>query len=155
MVTDIVTVAETDTMEEVSKLFEQQDVNAAPVVDQDHNCVGIITSHDIVEYEAQRQSMATAMGGASGIGLGNFWDKDKFRLSGFLFGEVGFHMSKLQEQVGMDDCLDTVARSMCKRHIHHIVVLDAFQKPIGLLSSLDLLGILIDQPVCRSLRCSG
>lgn len=77
-----------------------------------------------------------------------------FRLSGFLFDEVGFHMGKLHEQIKADDCLDIVARRMCRKHIHHVVVLDEQQRPVGLLSTLDLLGILIEEPVCRKAVCT-
>lgn len=153
MVTGIVTVIETDKMEKVSGIFQHHDINAAPVVDQDGRCVGIISSHDIVEYEARRKEMSRMLADKPRLGLGVCWDVGMYRLPGFLFDEVGFHMSKLHEQIKADDCLDQVARRMCRKHIHHVVVLDVHQKPIGLLSTLDLLGLLIDETVCRKAKC--
>ncbi|QEG20442.1 CBS domain-containing protein [Mariniblastus fucicola] len=150
MATEIIVINEADKLEKVSTVFDERDINAAPVVDSEGRCVGIITSHDLVEYESRKKTMEEVRSSDSNQDLGDCWEQSMFRLPGFLFDEVGFHMSKLHEQIGIDDCLDQVARNMCRKHIHHVVVLDVHQKPVGLMSSLDLLGVLIDEPVCRS-----
>jgi signal-transduction protein with cAMP-binding, CBS, and nucleotidyltransferase domain len=62
-------------------------------------------------------------------------------------------MTKQIEPASVDDPLSHVARLMCSKHRHHVLVLDEDKKPIGMLSSLDLLGFVIGEPVCRTANC--
>ena len=52
--TSVITVTPTTKLDEVARSFEEHDINAAPVVDGLGKCVGVITSHDLVAYEAHR-----------------------------------------------------------------------------------------------------
>lgn len=153
MVTALSTVQETDKMDDVARLFDEQDIHAAPVLTKQGKCVGIITSHDIVEYESERQAMQNELRHGKpfdmahyGSGLGVHWPWLRF-------GEVGYHMSKQIEPANPNDTLSRVAKVMCSKHRHHVLVLDDAGKPIGMLSSLDLLGFITGEPVCRTASC--
>ncbi|MFK7769157.1 MAG: HPP family protein [Mariniblastus sp.] len=153
MVTTLVTVAETDKMEKVACIFKENDIHAAPVISESGYCVGIITGHDLVEYEAVRMGLQNEKRHGTTFDMAHYGGGAKFRLPGLHFDEVGFHMTKKIEPAKLDDSLSHVAREMCKKHRHHVLVLDNEKKPIGMLSSLDLLGFVIGEPVCRSASC--
>ncbi len=153
MITKIVTLKETDKMDHVARALESNDINAAPIVDDDGKCVGIITSHDIVEYESARAMVSKHFKTNSEYSLSIDCEAEMFRLPGRHYHEAGFHMSKTLQTAAIGDSLSRVARQMCQQHIHHVIVLDQNQKPVGMLSSLDLLGYVIDEPVCRTAVC--
>lgn len=46
---DVVTVSETDTLQDVSKLFFERSISGAPVLDSEGNVVGMISESDIVK----------------------------------------------------------------------------------------------------------
>lgn len=149
MVTTLITVQETDRMDEVAKLFEDQAIHAAPVLTKLDKCVGVITSHDIVEYQAKRKAMQKELGRDNALNIANYRYGIDMTLPGHHFEEVGFHMSKKIDPASPDDSLSRVAKEMCSKHRHHVLVLDEHEKPIGMLSSLDLLAFVTGEPVCR------
>jgi len=154
MITTILVVNETDKMEDVATLFKTKDINAAPVVDSKGSCIGIVTSHDLVEYESVRKAMQNELNHGMNYNMAHYGDGAEFRLPGQFFDEVGFHMTKALETASPQDPLSRVAKKMCSKHIHHVLVLDETKKLLGMLSSLDVLGFVIGEPVCRSENCN-
>lgn len=145
----VVTVSVTEKMPEIAKRFKSSDFNAAPVIDESGECIGIITSHDLVQFEAVRSEVEQE------ISHGDVYNKarygsDERKLSGAKFGEVGMHMSKKPINVGPNESLRSVAGLMCQNHIHHVLVLDEKDHPIGMLSALDVISFMIGEPVLRS-----
>lgn len=53
------------------------------------------------------------------------------------------HMNPTVKTIGVDVPLLQAARSMCRDHIHRLIVVDDQIKPIGILTSLDLVATLI------------
>ena len=47
------TVTQTDKLDEVARIFEENGVHSAPVVDSVDRCVGIITSSDLVRFQSK------------------------------------------------------------------------------------------------------
>lgn len=153
MITALITVQETDKVEDVAKLFKDQDIHAAPVLNKQGKCVGIITGHDIVEYESVRQAMQNEISRGKAYDMAHYGSGIDPRWPGLHFAEVGYHMSKQIEPAKADDSLSRVAKMMCAKHRHHVLVMDNDGKPIGMLSSLDLLGFVTGEPVCRTAAC--
>ncbi|MEL7499489.1 MAG: CBS domain-containing protein [Planctomycetota bacterium] len=153
MVTNVITVKTADKMEEVARLFEQQDINAAPVVDSSGRCLGIITNHDIAEYESTRVDLENECRHGVSFDLARYGIGTIPRLPGRNFDDVGFHMTKHLVTAAADDGLSRVAESMCRQHIHHVIVLDEEKRVRGMLSALDILGQILGVPVCRQAKC--
>ena len=145
----IVAVHPKDQMEYVAKMLEKYDVNAAPVVDDSGVCVGIITSHDLVTYEAKRIDVQNELKSGSYFDSAHYGEGMSTRLPGHHFGEVAFHMSTNVTTAEVDFPLSRVARIMCQKHFHHVLVLDGERHPVGILSSLDILGHMIGETVTR------
>ena len=150
MITALISVLETDKMEEVVKVFDAQDIHAAPVLNKHGECVGIITSHDIVEYESVRRETQNELRHGKAFDLAHYGSNLEVRWPSPCFDEVGFHMSKQIDSANPSDSLSFVAKLMCAKHRHHVLILDNAAKPIGMLSSLDVLGFITGEPVRRS-----
>lgn len=150
MITSIVTVSDEDKISDVAKVFEVSDINSAPVLNKQGECVGIITSHDLVEYEAVRKEVCKEMDHGILFDQARYGDRNAARIPGRRFDEAGFHMSRILKTADPDDPLSRVARTMCQQHVHHILIMDQEKKLLGMLSSLDLLGFLLNEPVHKS-----
>lgn len=149
MSSTVFSVAPTDKIENVAKILEKHDVNAAPVVDSDNVCLGIITSHDMVEFEAMRREVESRARHGQAFDLAHYGDGDSASNLGRPIDEVAHHMSTNVETVGVDSPLSRAARTMCQKHIHHLIVVDDANHPVGVLSSLDILGHLLGEPITR------
>ncbi len=152
MNTTILAVDETEKMEEVATLFKEEDINAAPVLDNKGNCVGIVTSHDWVEYESIREVLQSEFNRGKNYNMAHYGAGAEFRLPGQDYDQVGFHMSRTPESARPEDPLSRVAKQMCAKRVHHVLVLDEKKKLLGILSSLDLLGFVIGEPVSRAAK---
>lgn len=146
---NIFTVNPTDKIESVAKLFGEHDVNAAPVVDGLEKCIGIITSYDLVEYEAVRRDMESEFQHGFAFDLARYGDGESYGISGQAFDEVAYHMSTSLESIELSAPLSRAARIMCQKHIHHLVVLSEHDRLVGILSTLDILGNILGEPIVR------
>lgn len=149
MTSPVVAVSVSEKMPEIAKQFKSSDINAAPVIDDSGECIGIITSQDLVQFEAVRSEVEQE------ISHGDVYNKARYG-SGeakhwkVSFGEVGMHMSKKPVNVGPNESLRSVAGLMCQNHIHHVLVLDEKDHPVGILSALDVISFMIGEPVLRN-----
>jgi CBS domain-containing protein len=149
----LVTVPPSHKMDVVSKELVASDINAAAVVDAGGKCIGIITSHDIMTYESKRLEFQKELHHGRVYDMARYGCGGQVRLPGLYFDEVGFHMSTVLQTAFIDDLVEEVAIKMCAKNIHHVVVVDNVGKPIGMVSSLDILGYAIGVPVCRATHC--
>ena len=149
MNTVVFTVGPKDKIPDVAALFDKHDVNAAPVVDESNVCVGMITSHDLVEYEAVRVKVMDHLDRGLNFDLGHYGDGQTFPLLRVPIDEVGIQMTTNVESVEPHTTLSHAARIMCEKHIHHLVILDEARHPVGILSSLDVLAHVTGEVVAR------
>jgi CBS domain-containing protein len=149
MTTTVFTVGPKEKIANLAKMFEKHDVNAAPVVNDDNVCIGIITSHDLVEYESTRIEVETHLGRGPGFDQAHYWDGRSFPLLRVPIDEVGIQMTTNVASTERHAPVSRAAKLMCERHVHHLVVLDEQKHPVGILSSLDILGHLTGEPIAR------
>ena len=150
MQTTLITVSPTKKIDLVAKLFDKEDINAAPVVDGLGKCVGVITSHDLVQYESIRIEVEQSSKHGLAFDFGYYDDGSAIGLVGRPFDEVAYHMSTKIETIGTNEPLSRGGRLMCQKHIHHLKALDDGDRPIGILSSLDIIGQALGEPVSRA-----
>ena len=125
MSSNVVQVNQDDRMSEAAAILDRHDVSGAPVVDDQGRCVGILSSSDFVLRSAN--AVDQTVEGQEVL------HKD----------HVSDHMSEVVESVSPDSSIMDAARSMCREHIHRLVVLDDGKNPVGLVSSLDLVAAMV------------
>lgn len=131
-----------DSLADAAKLFSSHQFHAAPVTDDEGRCIGIITSGDLVRFEASR--------GASENRLHHGVDFDTARYENEAqaeaqlgYDQVGTHMTRdCRTVAGGMPLLDAVT-IMHRERLHHLLVLDGLGKPYGILSTIDILGRII------------
>ena len=149
MSTVLFTVGPKEKITAVATMFEKHDVNAAPVVNDQNVCIGIITSHDLVEYESTRIKLMDHLDRGMGFDLGHYGDGQSYPKLRVPIDEVGIQMTTKVASVESHNTLSMAARKMCENHIHHLIILDDERHPVGILSSLDILGHVVGEPVVR------
>ena len=143
MNTTVVFIPVNDTMREAAAVLRRGDISGAPVVDEHGRCVGMLSASDFVRREADE---------------GNGMPPSAYALSEraedarpipLEVGEIGEdrvskYMSTTVQSVQPDTPLIAAAQTMCARHIHRLLVLDDTDRPLGMITSLDLTAALVN-----------
>ena len=104
-------------LEEAERLIRDYQVSGLPVVDGDGILVGVISQTDFVHLANPEVSSLI-----------------RHASSGIRVGEV---MSRPAVTVLLTTSLLEAARSMVQERVHRLVVVDAHQRPLGVLSAID------------------
>ncbi|MEM7452867.1 MAG: universal stress protein [Planctomycetota bacterium] len=126
-------------MSDVSKRMEAAGESCAPVTDDMGRCIGVLTTTDIERYlslqrrfESRDESVLDEMFETNELG--------QRRCSNHDFNQVKRHMSasliSLPESATVADALTALE---AHPGIHHLVILDAGEIPVGVVSSLELI----------------
>jgi CBS domain-containing protein len=139
---NLITAEPGQSLAELRRLLIESDVSGAPVVD-DGRLVGIISRSDLVRVEELFESLDAEV-------LDEEWQENQ--ADGFLhappptFAEFRRRLSELKVKDAMRSQVVTcspqtavteVAAEMVRHHIHRVVVVDE-DKPLGIVSTLDI-----------------
>ena len=143
----ILTVRPTMKVAELARIFDEKSINAAPVVNGFGQCIGMVTSRDIVRYESIRSSLDGQYQHGLAFDLVPGGEGEALQLSGRPFDEVAYHMTADIKEIGGSESVQTALRIMCKNEVHHLVLLDGARRPVGIISMSDILtDCLLDEP---------
>jgi len=111
-------------------LLAQARVSGAPVVDESGRCIGVISTTDFLRYAEQGKGSARAK--TASVFSWQIMDEE--------FDE------RVEDLMNTDPvCVDPsasigdIARMMINAHIHRVIVVDENQRPVGIVSSTDIL----------------
>lgn len=119
MTRQVVTVPSSVSAAEAARLMTDAKVTAAPVVDAQGECVGIVSATDFLRVVSSNP------------------DVDLRQLP---VSEI--HSCAVQS-VSANATVLRAARMMCAQHIHRLLVLDDRGRPTGILSSLDVVAMMV------------
>jgi len=137
---DVVTAPADMDLRNLAKLFVEQGITGAPVVDVMGDLVGVVSETDLVRYSLTRDDELvmdstfyhTARIEAQRVPQG-------FQIEDANTGEVADVMTPVIHSVTERATLPSIAKMMKKNHIHRVIVRRG-KKPIGIISALDVLG---------------
>ena len=140
MTTDPVCVAPSTSLRELARLFAAHEISGAPVVDQEGRVVGIVSKTDLI---------LRCLEGINELPpaylfeiLSEQDDEDTSEAFPEPLVCVEDFMTEDPLMVGPDMSAAAVARLMHEKRIHRIIVADDERFPLGIITSLDLLGAL-------------
>ena len=123
MTRQVVCVAKDQLLSDAADLFVEKGISGAPVVDASGRCVGILSAIDYVKREHVLRG--TAMEQAA---------EDR------VYQEMSVGVRSVQPE----NTLLNAARIMCEKHVHRLPVLDLEGKPVGLITSMDVVAALVN-----------
>jgi predicted transcriptional regulator len=123
MTRKVICVAKNQPLSDAAGLFLEKGISGAPVIDEDGRCVGVLSAIDYV-----RRAHALR-------------HEDESDTAG---ERVGGEMSSGVRSVQPEQTLLTAARIMCEKHVHRLPVLNLDGKPVGLITSMDVVAALVN-----------
>lgn len=123
MTRKVICVREDQSMSEAAGLFLEKGISGAPVVDAAGCCVGMLSAIDYLRRVHAAQSTPDSQAPTD---------------------TVGAEMSQQLRAVQPERTLLAAARIMCEKHVHRLPVLDLDDKPVGLITAMDVVAALVN-----------
>lgn len=140
MATDVISVHEDQAMCEAAQLFKNCGITGAPVVDSLGRCVGVLSATDYVESKLEEKCGCVTHVATS-------YDRSGLTRVEVLDNEcVRAHMSPKVQTIREHSSIVAAGRLMCEGHIHRLIVVDRQGRPVGVVTSLDLVSALVNAP---------
>lgn len=139
MTADPVCVETSARMRDLASMFENHQISGAPVVDKEGKVIGVVSKTDLIRRCAEGTDdipPAFLFEVLSEQGQG---DETSEVIPEPLICVEDF-MTEDPLMVSPDLSAAAVARMMFEKRIHRVIVVDEAQFPIGIITSLDLLG---------------
>ena len=143
---DVMTVADEMTTGELARYLTEHEISGAPVVDSQGHLVGVVSMTDIGRHVAEPSDFES-------LGSTEFYRESTRDLTLDDFGQryveqsaatVRDVMTPVVHHVPANATLADAARLMIREHIHRLVVTQGKQ-PVGIITSLDLLRVVVEQ----------
>ncbi len=131
----VVTISTNSTMAEAADVLCMHKITGAPVIDERGKYVGVLSGTDFIH--------STAEGACGSHALINSGLQGSYCIEETGLDLVRKHMNPTVKTIGVEIPLLQAARTMCSEHIHRLIVVDGHEKPVGILTSLDLVATLI------------
>jgi CBS domain-containing protein len=137
---NVVTVTDTMDLREAAKIFVEERISGAPVVDELGNLVGVISQSDLVEYELATERELTE----EAPFYRRPYDDALHPSRGFQIEELSADtikdvMTPYLITITEDTSIREVAARMAECGIHRVIVVDEDQQIRGIVTSLGVL----------------
>jgi CBS domain-containing protein len=135
-----------DSVRDVARVFLDQRIGGAPVLDEAGNAVGVMTKTDLTRHD--RECLVASPDGDGDLRLIGAGDRETLPAHAAFHvdpeeGTVEEWMTPKVFAVFEDAPLRDVTREMVRRRIHRIFVMSRkTRKPVGVITTMDLLGYL-------------
>lgn len=115
-------------MADVASILLRHEISSAPVVDELGACVGMISASDFLRRDSESDDLSNAPHRHRPA-----WSPDDV---------VGTFMSNAVQTIDGTATLLQAARVMCAQHVHRLPVVTHDGKPIGVISTMDIVAAL-------------
>ncbi len=141
MTAEPVTVEPSTSIRQLARIFEENEISGAPVVDQDGRVIGVVSKTDLI----RRCSEGTSEQAPGYLFEAISEQGEEDDETGEVLPEplicVEDFMTDSPVTVTPQTPVARIARMMFDGHIHRVVVVDEDRVPVGIITSLDLLGV--------------
>jgi len=133
---DVVAIPERMSLRTAARLLARAQVSGAPVIDQDGACVGVISASDFLRW-ARGDTPSRRRRHAESPCVCADWQM--VETENLPAEEVGAYMTADVVTAAPSTGIVELARMMMDAHIHRILVLDNRRRPVGVLTTTDIL----------------
>ena len=138
---DVVTISAGDTVHEALQLMGENRVSALPVINAHDNCVGILSTSDLVDMTRDVDDDLYQLDMVDPTSRRFLLDK----LAQSMGSEtVQSFMSETVATVDVETTIGKAAREMLRNRVHHLPVVDTHDRLIGIISTMDVLAEFAD-----------
>jgi len=140
MTREPVCVTPSTTIAQLARLFEDNGISGAPVVDQQGSVIGIVSKTDLIR-ECSRGTANIPPAYLFEVLREQQDEEEAVEIEPEPDAVVEDFMTEDPVTVSPDAEAAAVAREMVERRIHRVIVVDEENFPVGIITSLDLLGV--------------
>jgi CBS domain-containing protein len=123
MTRKVICVAQNQRLSDAAGLFLEKGISGAPVIDEQGHCVGVLSAIDYVRRAHSAEG-----------------DDESDTAGELVRGEMSAGVRSVQPE----QTLLMAARIMCEKHVHRLPVLNLDGKPVGLITSMDVVAALVN-----------
>jgi CBS-domain-containing membrane protein len=139
----VVSVRSEDSLHEAARRLVALEISAAPVTDVEGRCVGMVTLRDLLGRVVEAVPAGVSEVSAERVRHGEpevrgLWAELASE------GKVRDVMHSGVQTVAPEAAVLTAGRIMCVQHTHRLVVLDHQGRPVGMVSSMDIVSTLVN-----------
>jgi CBS-domain-containing membrane protein len=139
MTTTVVAIPQAMSLRGAAHLFGQSHISGAPVVNDEGRCIGVLSATDFVSWADKGEAAARRRQPATGYPHSE-WQLIEPEL--LPHEEVSEYMTADPVIVPPGTSIGELARKMTDAHIHRVIVVDSHGRPVGIVSSTDILAAL-------------
>jgi CBS domain-containing protein len=140
---DVVFVNPEDRLRDALAVMVENRVSALPVVDARKRCIGIISVTDLLSVTKDLADELHALSDAGGLDHAAL--VEKLENADLLTEPVQGWMSPDLVSVTINSSIQHAAELMLRNRVHRLVVLDAQERMVGVVSTMDLLAAFADR----------
>jgi CBS domain-containing protein len=137
MATEVVYVGPRDTVREALELMLQNHVSALPVLNARGQCIGVLSTTDLLNLTQELEDELTALGKAKGVA--HHLLLEHLSKSDMATESVQSVMTHGVIHVRRDATIAKAASEMVRNHVHRVIVTDDDSHLIGIVSAMDVL----------------
>lgn len=142
MTPNVVTVTENAHLADAIRLMETKCLTALPVVDSEGCLRGVLSSSDLVSFTRELQGNMSILPLVSKTARGTLADAlaaDNETMT--VYDAMNAEFATISEQATLRDAARILLKNVC----HHLPVIDESRKPIGIISTTDIVRVLAEQ----------
>jgi CBS domain-containing protein len=139
----VATVVESASMAEAARVMAEREITGLPVVDTQGRCVGILSATDFAMREHRLAQGEQQLWCSWQHAVSRPDERVPMQVEMIADDRVSEHMSPAVQTISQTATLINAARVLCREHIHRLVIIDSDERPVGMVSSLDLVAALV------------
>lgn len=144
MTKNVVHVRAWQPMCEVAALFRSREISAAPVVDEQGRCVGILSATDFLDRDADCEDQRAPGSRRCRCRVSGGLEGGPLHVTSPAEDAVADWMTDAVQSISPEASLATAAKIMCAQHVHRLVVLDQGCRVHGMISTMDVVAALVN-----------
>lgn len=141
---DVMMIPEHMALRTAAHLLSQTRISGAPVIDGDGVCVGVISTTDFVHWAEGKPARRQKVCEMECVCL----DWQVVEMSLLPDDSVGSYMTPDPVTADENASLPALAGKMIDAHIHRVIIVDRYKRPVGIVSTTDILAALAQLPQC-------
>lgn len=122
-------------LRDAARLLSRANISGAPVVNAEGHCVGVLSATDFVHL-AERGGEVYTVHSTRPVTTDANWKV--LDLEFLPNDEVGWHMTADPVTAPPSASITELARLMLNAHVHRVIVVDEFGRPLGIVSTTDI-----------------
>ena len=138
MARDVVQVPASQPLSDVAATFAEHAISAAPVIDDQGRCVGILSATDFLRRDCPQEE------DTRGEEHRLVRMENSMQLVSHRADVTSSYMTCDVQSIAADATLMTAAKVMCAEHVHRLPVLDKDGRVVGVISTMDIVSSLLN-----------